>query len=76
MKTQIKPGQFQSAQHHFVKHGYQEGRIPSRPNVDEAWYLATYPDVARAVREGRVKSAYDHFIENGYGEGRRPNRFG
>ncbi len=40
--------------------------------VDEEWYLKTYEDIARAVREGTVKSAKQHFIDDGYFEGRMP----
>ena len=36
VKSQIKPGLFQSAQHHFVKYGYQEGRIPAKPEIGRA----------------------------------------
>jgi hypothetical protein len=40
--------------------------------VDEAWYLAEYPDIAEAVAAGEVKSARHHFIDSGYFEGRLP----
>ncbi len=40
--------------------------------VDEAWYLRTYEDIAAAVKAGTVKSAKQHFIDDGYFEGRRP----
>ena len=40
--------------------------------VDEAWYLRQYPDVAEAIRNGIVKSAKDHFLNDGYFEGRLP----
>ena len=40
--------------------------------VDEAWYLRTYEDIAEAVREGTIKSAQHHFVEDGYFEGRLP----
>ena len=40
--------------------------------VDEAWYLAQYADVAEAIRNGLVMSARDHFLSNGYFEGRMP----
>lgn len=40
--------------------------------VDEAWYLTIYPDIAEAVAAGVVTSAKAHFIENGYFEGRLP----
>lgn len=41
-------------------------------DVDEAWYVTTYPDIAEAIEIGAVKSAKNHFIENGYFEGRLP----
>lgn len=40
--------------------------------VDEEWYLAQYPDVAKAISEGQVESPRQHFIDNGYFEGRLP----
>lgn len=42
-------------------------------SVDEAWYLAEYPDIAEAVAAGEVKSARHHFIDSGYFEGRLPS---
>lgn len=40
--------------------------------VDEAWYLQQYPDIADAIREGIVGSAREHFLSDGYFEGRVP----
>lgn len=40
--------------------------------VDEAWYLQTYEDIALAVREGSIASARRHFVDDGYFEGRLP----
>ncbi|HTW54499.1 MAG TPA: hypothetical protein VME45_21600 [Stellaceae bacterium] len=40
--------------------------------VDEAWYCATYPDVAQAIVKGVYKSAKEHFVLHGYLEGRFP----
>ena len=40
--------------------------------VDEAWYRATYSDVAEAIDAGIYRNAKQHFVENGYIEGRRP----
>jgi hypothetical protein len=41
-------------------------------DVDEAWYLRTYEDIASAIREGIVHSARQHFVDDGYFEGRLP----
>lgn len=40
--------------------------------VDEAWYLQRYPDIAEAVQAGTITSAKGHFLHNGYFEGRLP----
>ena len=40
--------------------------------VDEAWYLRTYEDIASAIKSGVVSSAKQHFVNDGYFEGRRP----
>jgi MoaA/NifB/PqqE/SkfB family radical SAM enzyme len=39
---------------------------------DEQFYLATYPDVADAVRSGAFANAYDHYVRFGAAEGRKP----
>jgi len=41
---------------------------------NEKWYLASYPDIAEAVRSGHFRSAKDHFVEHGYREDRHPER--
>jgi hypothetical protein len=46
--------------------------VLSAVDVDEAWYLETYPDVLTGIKKGTVRSARDHFIHNGYFEGRLP----
>lgn len=40
--------------------------------VDEAWYLSRYPDVAEGIAKGTVASAREHFLANGYFEGQMP----
>ncbi len=40
--------------------------------VNDAWYLKTYADIASAVSEGHVGSAKQHFVDDGYFEGRLP----
>jgi SAM-dependent methyltransferase len=39
---------------------------------DEEWYLATYADVAGAVRRGHLRSGFQHFQHHGRAEGRLP----
>jgi hypothetical protein len=46
--------------------------VLSAIEVDEAWYLEKYPDVAEAIKAGKMASARDHFMHNGYFEGRLP----
>ncbi len=46
--------------------------VLSAIEVDEAWYLDKYPDVAAGIQAGKVTSARDHFLHNGYFEGRLP----
>jgi hypothetical protein len=41
-------------------------------DVDEAWYLKTYEDIAGAIKSGTVQSARQHFVDDGYFEGRLP----
>jgi hypothetical protein len=47
-------------------------RLISGVEVDEAWYLEQYPDIAEAIAKGTVQSARLHFINDGYFEGRMP----
>lgn len=42
--------------------------------VDEAFYLSRYPDVAAGIRQGDIRSAREHFVDHGYFEGRLPYR--
>jgi SAM-dependent methyltransferase len=46
--------------------------ILARQPLDENWYLATYPDVAKAASADPTVSAKWHFLEHGYFEGRMP----
>lgn len=47
-------------------------RLVSLVEVDEAWYLRQYEDVALAIKEGIFPSPSAHFASNGYLEGRMP----
>lgn len=38
----------------------------------ETWYLDTYPDVKKAVKERTVTSGLAHYVESGIYEGRYP----
>ena len=40
--------------------------------VDEAWYLEHYQDIALAIEQGSIQSAQIHFVNDGYFEGRMP----
>jgi hypothetical protein len=40
--------------------------------VDEAWYLAAYPDVAEALKTGQLADCKAHFVWFGYYEHRMP----
>ncbi len=42
--------------------------------VDEAWYLDTYPDVHAAIKRGVVPTAKAHYCLYGYFEHRMPHR--
>jgi hypothetical protein len=41
-------------------------------DVDEAWYLDRYPDVAQAIENNILKSAVEHYCQSGYFEHRMP----
>jgi hypothetical protein len=68
----IAQGSYRNAKHHFITHGYLEGRQPFPVEVDEAWYLENYPDVGEGIKDGRFESAQAHFEKHGYEEGRKP----
>ena len=40
--------------------------------VDDAWYLARYPDVVPAIGRGLCVGAADHYMRHGYYEHRLP----
>jgi hypothetical protein len=47
-------------------------QVVKQVDVDEDWYLASYTDVAEAVRSGALKSARSHYVRAGYFENRLP----
>lgn len=40
--------------------------------IDEEWYVLTYPDVREAIEQGIFLSAREHYIGHGYFEDRFP----
>ena len=50
----IRNGSTEDARVHYVGFGFFEGRDGATPEVDEAWYLRTYSDVAGGVRSGQI----------------------
>ena len=70
----VDAGEYQSTRHHFVEHGYFEGRLPCRLSIDETWYIQTNDDVLAGIRNGDIASAEEHFNQYGYVEGRLPVR--
>ena len=47
-------------------------RVTLKTVFDERFYLATYPDVAEAVKSGAFANGYEHYVRFGEAEGRRP----
>jgi hypothetical protein len=65
-------GSIDTAWNHFFHHGRAEGRSPN--DVDPAFYLAAYPDIARDLgRPATQEDAAPHFIMLGRARGYRPN---
>ena len=51
-----------------------EGLLADPPVAfDEAWYLASYPDVGAGIEAGHFTSGLDHYRQWGRGEGRLPH---
>lgn len=50
---------------YYVTQGRALGHAPNM-FVDEAWYLARYPDAAAAVQAGEFGSGYEHYCAIGY----------
>ena len=47
---EFEQGDFVSAWEHFRMVGYFEGRVHILIKIDRDWYLATLPDLAKAVQ--------------------------
>lgn len=72
VRRKVEEDAIPSGLSHFVTHGFFEGRGGFDIAVDSKWYLATYPDVASAIKDKQVIDAKDHFMLFGCGEGRNP----
>ncbi len=68
----VEQGKFESGYDHFIRVGYFEGRTGWVP-VDDEWYMARNPDVARAVVAQEVDSASAQYRSSGIREWRAPN---
>jgi hypothetical protein len=55
---------------HFLKFCMQ--LILEKIQLDERWYLSTYPDIQVAIQNGEVSSAAVHYVRHGYFENRLP----
>jgi hypothetical protein len=56
---------------HYLSEGMRLGHSPNGW-FDEKFYLAFYPDVAKARNEGRILCGFQHYLENGRRENRVP----
>jgi|GEM_PF-4184867 len=72
VRALVKSKKLVSGLQHFVSDGYAERRASLRIPVDDSWYRATYPDVAREIASGKLKDGPDHFAQFGFHEGRVP----
>src|ERR1051325_11790121 len=52
IRQAVATGMIEDPRLHYVWTGYFEGGHGATPEVDEEWYLRTYPDVAAAVEAG------------------------
>ena len=52
---------------------HQSGAADGQARIDEAWYLATYPQVARDIGEGYVSDPSEHYRKIGQYRGFLPN---
>ncbi|MFN3352204.1 MAG: hypothetical protein ACK4Z5_01240 [Brevundimonas sp.] len=59
---------------HYVNEGWREGLEPN-PCFDQLWYLRTYPEALKAVRDGRYPNAFSHFVMEGEAAGLKPHAF-
>ena len=48
--------------------------MPRRIEVDESWYLHSYPDVKEAIADRAFQTAQQHFERDGFREGRLPSK--
>ncbi|MCX5662620.1 MAG: choice-of-anchor D domain-containing protein, partial [Planctomycetota bacterium] len=75
IRNAVQTGAWSSGFAHFVAFGLKEGRSPN-PYFNEAYYLATYADVAADTGTGKTwLTGFEHFAAHGQQEGRNPNPY-
>ena len=58
-------GKVTSALDHFVRIGYQEGRLPHDPGIYAKWYVPRYmPSVDPSSAD--MEEMLNHFLKRGY----------
>lgn len=67
--TDQEAAKFRTPLHHYIAEGARAG-VPPSWIYDDAFYLATYPDIAEAIRAGVFVCGFEHFVHHGTREGR------
>ncbi len=65
----VEGGHFPSFRHHFVHHGFAEGRAPFA--LDHAFYVTAYPMAGLELSDGHYADIWHHFVLSGRGRGYR-----
>jgi len=65
----VDGGHFPSARHHFIHHGFGEGRAPFL--LDAAYYCTEYGLAAREMSEGDYPDLWHHYVLTGHDRGYR-----
>lgn len=59
-------GKYKSFKTPFAAHGYCEGRYQGPVNINGAWCMAVYDDIASAIEVDEIASVEGHFDTRGY----------
>lgn len=73
LRAAFESGRIKDLRHHYISHGYFEGRRAAPIPFDEGWYLRTNRDVAEAVATKRIGSGQEHYAQVGELELRAPH---